>query len=268
MFAFLSYYYRAQAKYRIHSPHIYKFVMDVIERQIEIPTSVASIEKLRGGYIKNESLIKITDLGAGSSADHSIHRSISSIARSAVSNKRKCELLFRIAYHFQANQILELGTSLGIATSYLAHVAPVTTIEGCPKISSIGQQTLKKSNLHANCLIGEIEDHLRSLIKEPRRFDLIFADGNHQKDPTLLYFDLVNQLLPSTGGVIVFDDIYWSKGMTEAWNIIKQDARVTKSIDLFEMGLVYVGHQFSYKEHHSLIRAIHKPWQTGIFKSA
>ena len=41
------------------------------------------------------------------------------------------------------------------------------------------------------------------------------------------------------GTVFIFDDIHWSKEMEEAWNEIKQDSRVTISIDLFKIGIVF-----------------------------
>jgi len=268
VFAFVSFYLQAQSKYRIHSPHLYDFVMNVVEQKIDIPSSTKRIEGIRSKYQKDHSTLDITDLGAGSNADNSLKRSIASIVRSAVSGTSKCQFLYRIARHYEAKSILELGTSLGIASSYLAHAASLTTIEGCPNISGVARKTLDESGQVAECLVGEIEDHLKSMIKETRTFDLVFADGNHQKEPTLHYFDLLCQLLPSSGGVIVFDDIYWSRGMTEAWQDIRQDDRVIKSIDLFELGIVYVGHAFDQKEHHALIKAIYKPWQTGLFKSA
>ncbi len=39
--------------------------------------------------------------------------------------------------------------------------------------------------------------------------------------------------------VFVFDDIYWSVGMTRAWNEIKKDPKVTLSIDAFYFGFVF-----------------------------
>jgi hypothetical protein len=37
----------------------------------------------------------------------------------------------------------------------------------------------------------------------------------------------------------VFDDIYHSREMSEAWNAIKDNDAVTKSIDLFSIGIVF-----------------------------
>ncbi|MDB5012369.1 MAG: SAM-dependent methyltransferase, partial [Daejeonella sp.] len=66
-----------------------------------------------------------------------------------------------------------------------------------------------------------------------------FIDGNHRKDATLNYFEWCLPKL-SNRSVVIFDDIYWSKGMQEAWNIVKEHPRVTVTIDLFWIGLVFI----------------------------
>ena len=55
--------------------------------------------------------------------------------------------------------------------------------------------------------------------------------------------------------IIVFDDIYWSDQMEEAWKEIVNNKRVTLSIDLFKMGIVFF-HPSIVKEHYKLRKAI------------
>ena len=45
---------------------------------------------------------------------------------------------------------------------------------------------------------------------------------------------------------LVFDDIYWSKGMAKAWAEIIEE--VDFSVDLFRLGIVMLG-DFNIKEH-------------------
>lgn len=68
--------------------------------------------------------------------------------------------------------------------------------------------------------------------------DLIFFDGNHQKDATLRYF---RQLLPlaHNESIFIFDDIHWSPGMEEAWEEIRRHPRVRVSIDTFFWGMIF-----------------------------
>jgi len=39
--------------------------------------------------------------------------------------------------------------------------------------------------------------------------------------------------------MLIFDDIYWSEGMKEAWAEIKVHPQVKVTIDLFWIGLVF-----------------------------
>ncbi|MDR9458281.1 MAG: class I SAM-dependent methyltransferase [Salegentibacter sp.] len=74
--------------------------------------------------------------------------------------------------------------------------------------------------------------------KQQTSFDLIYFDGHHTKEATLKYFEL---LLPTAhnDSVFVFDDIHWSRGMEEAWDIIKKHPEVRVSIDTFHLGLIF-----------------------------
>ena len=81
-------------------------------------------------------------------------------------------------------------------------------------------------------------------------FDMIFIDGNHQKEATLSYFE---NLLPKAHNdtIFIFDDIYWSKDMTEAWEAIKKHPKVTVSIDTFFWGFVFLRTEQA-KEHFTI----------------
>jgi len=84
--------------------------------------------------------------------------------------------------------------------------------------------------------VNEFDKEINTLTDN--NFDLIYIDGNHQKEATINYF---HSLLKYTNNdsLIIFDDIHWSKGMTEAWETIVQDTNVTLSIDTFYWGFVF-----------------------------
>ena len=69
------------------------------------------------------------------------------------------------------------------------------------------------------------------------KFDFVYLDGNHRYEPTLRY---IRWILGRAGeeAVIVVDDIYWSKGMQQAWKEIIRWPEVRVSIDLFHMGIL------------------------------
>jgi predicted O-methyltransferase YrrM len=76
------------------------------------------------------------------------------------------------------------------------------------------------------------------VLEKIKTLDMLFIDGNHSYDATMRYFEMCKPYLHNQS-LIVFDDIYWSKGMTQAWKEIKADPIVTVSIDLFFIGLVF-----------------------------
>ena len=85
---------------------------------------------------------------------------------------------------------------------------------------------------------------------KPQTPNLIYFDGNHQRDATIHYFE---KLLPLAynDSVFIFDDIHWSKEMEEAWEQIKSHPRVRVSIDTFYWGLVFFRKE-QEKEHFTI----------------
>lgn len=84
------------------------------------------------------------------------------------------------------------------------------------------------------------------------KYDLIYIDGNHQKEATLRYFQ---ELLPMVhnDSVMIFDDIHWSLQMEEAWEEIKEHSAVKVTIDTFQWGLVFFRRE--QEKEHFVIRA-------------
>jgi predicted O-methyltransferase YrrM len=145
-------------------------------------------------------------------------------------------------HYFQPDTILEIGTSLGLATSALAlGNAKIITLEGCKKTQEQAQEHFKKANLNSDKIEfvnTKFEDYLSNSQLNIEHSKLIYFDGNHSKNATLNYFEL---LLPTitNDSVWIFDDIHWSKDMEEAWEIIKKNAKVTVTIDTFQWGIVF-----------------------------
>lgn len=83
--------------------------------------------------------------------------------------------------------------------------------------------------------------------QQTTNYDLIYIDGNHQKEATLRYFE---ELLATVhnDSVMIFDDIHWSKEMEEAWVEIKLHPQVKVTIDTFQWGLVFFRRE-QEKEH-------------------
>ena len=227
----------------VHSPFVYDLLTNVIYVQADY-YPFKNIEKLREQLLDSDKEIVFTDLGAGKKKDDSATstKKIKTIAQRSAKSAKYGQLLFRLVNHFQPSQVLELGTSLGISTAYLASAnkqANIITIEGSKAVADIARQNFKQLQLqNIEQVIGNFDDVLPTIINDLKRIDFVFIDGNHCKTATINYFNTCLKKAHSNA-VLVFDDIYWSDEMMEAWDEIKKNNQVTVSIDLFFMGLVF-----------------------------
>ena len=234
----------------IHSPFVYHLLTEVIEKKKKEDAFV-KISQLRKELEKDHENIVVSDLGAGSRIKGAQLRKIADIAKNTAVQPKYGELLFRLAKHFQPQTILELGTSLGISTSYLALAAPeaqLITVEGCPSLNAkakesfnqIGQTNIKQIN-------SDFETALPKIMDEIDRLDFAYFDGNHQYEATINYFE---QALAKkhNESVFIFDDIYWSEGMERAWEYIKNHPKVTATINVFQFGIVFFRREMKKQE--------------------
>ncbi|HLK27538.1 MAG TPA: class I SAM-dependent methyltransferase [Puia sp.] len=234
----------------IHSPFIFDFVIHVLNDKRDFYAYMQT-ENLRQKLLSDATLIEVEDFGAGSSLSKTNQRKVCDIAKHAAKNKKLAQLLFRIANYYQPKSIIELGTSLGISSSYLASANPessLITIEGSPQIAEIAKNNFQSIGLkNIQSLTGNFDDVLTDVLKNNKTIDLAFIDGNHRKEPTIKYFNQLSEH-STTSSIFIFDDIHWSKEMEEAWGIIKSSVQVTLSIDLFFIGLVFFRKDFKAKQ--------------------
>jgi predicted O-methyltransferase YrrM len=256
LFTLKSYiYYKAKSvnQHGIHSPFVYELYDDIISYPKNY-YAFGLIESMRAKYLLNNTAIEIEDFGASGTIKKTKTKKISTIAKGSASTAKQGELLFKLVDYFKPNTILELGTSLGMATMYMAMANKKTnliTIEGSPNISSVAQQSFDKLKLkNIQTYVGNFDDQLKTILHNITTVDFVFIDGNHRKEPTLNYFFLCLQKA-TDDSVFIFHDIHWSAEMFDAWNEIKQHPRVTITIDLFYLGIVFFK-QGRSKEHFTL----------------
>lgn len=235
----------------IHSPFIYEFVEQVLRPSAQQNELFKPLEKIRTKYRKaSDQIIQVVDLGAGSFSRAGSHRSVAQIAKGAAKHPKYARLLHRMVQFYDIASVLELGTSLGITTRYLAiahNKVKVKTIEGAPGVAAFTDLALKEEGMNnIELLVGDFEEQLPLALAKMQGTKLVFFDGNHQYQPTVNYFHQVLQS-SSTYDILVFDDIHWSKEMEKAWEEIKKNERVTCSIDLFFVGIVFLRKEFKEK---------------------
>jgi predicted O-methyltransferase YrrM len=258
---YLNYYFTASngRGHGIHSPFVYDFVRRVLKDTHDFP-AYSRIAGLRRQLEENSAILEIEDLGAGSSVSSTRRRSVAELARHAAKSKKLGQLLFRIAYHYQPRTILELGTSLGLSTAYLAsgaREAKVFTIEGSAAVAAEAAKNFRWLGLeNIEQIVGNFDHTLAGTLDriggvDKDVLDLVFIDGNHRLEPTLRYFNsLSGHLSPSA--VLVFDDIHWSKEMEQAWEQIKEHPQVLLTVDLFFVGFVFFREEFKTKQHFTI----------------
>lgn len=214
-----------------------------------------AVENRRTQLQASEQTITVTDLGAGSHVGAGQQRRVRDIARTAAKPRQLGQLLFRLVNHFQPRTVLELGTSLGLTTAYLAtpnSKSQIITFEGCPATAAVARETFGRLGLRNVDLIeGNLDITLApTLAALTAPVDFVFFDGNHRYGPTIRYFE---QCLTRRNdqSVFVFDDIHWSAEMDRAWQTIKAHPDVMLTVDLFFMGLVLF-RKSQPKQHFSL----------------
>jgi predicted O-methyltransferase YrrM len=233
--------FKAKNRHGVHSPFVYRLIDKVIY-DFDAKKVYTEIENLREQLFIDTRIITITDLGAGSLVNNNRQKKISELAHNALKPPKLAQLLYRLAADLKPENIIELGTCLGITTLYLQKATPkakVYTLEGCPETAGVAKEIFKKAGINnADLITGDFNDTLPGIINKLPTLDFVFVDGNHQKNATLKYFEWC---LPKVhdNTLLIFDDIYWSQGMKEAWNQIKAHPKVTVTIDLFWIGLVF-----------------------------
>jgi predicted O-methyltransferase YrrM len=250
---YISYFLRASNSrgHGVHSPFVFDFIKHVLRDSTRYE-DYSRIEGYRSRLLADTSMLQVEDYGAGSAYTRGTGRKVCDIASAALKSPRYASLLYRIVKYYQPSSILELGTSFGITTSYLALGAPnagVITVEGAPAVADIASAIFREATIpNIEMVTGNFDDVLPGLLPRQNKTDFVFMDGNHRYEPTMKYF---SQLLPALHeySIVVLDDIHWSAEMERAWSECRKHERVTMSIDLFFIGILFFRKEFRIPQH-------------------
>ena len=216
---------------------------------------IEKIENLRNSLNASTTEIEFIDYGAGSpdvklTSDEmyegrSSTEVISNLYHGSIPSKWGL-LLLKIIENFKPAVCLELGTCLGISSSYQASALEMnkkgnlTTIEGDPTLASIAKENFEKLGLkRVFSEIGRFQDVLERILSNLKQVNFAFIDGHHDEHATLNYFRTIFPYL-SENAILIFDDIEWSKGMKRAWNALKNDQQIKFTINLFKIGICVI----------------------------
>lgn len=238
---YLTYWLEEVNAHSLHSPFLFNLYCKAIISK-EAP-DFKKIEKLRTQLLNDKENITYKDPGATA---RSRTRSIKSIAKASVSDARYSKLYYRLIKYIDPPYVIELGTSLGINTLYLSESEkPVYTFEGATPLALLSKKYFnahQKQNIHL--IEGNIDTTLPAFLESRETLPFIFFDANHTYDATIKYFQLCVEKATEKS-IFIFDDIYWSKEMYEAWKEIKAHEAVRVTLDLYRCGIVLFNRSLS-----------------------
>lgn len=233
--------FKSKNQHGVHSPFVFELIHEVFTAD-KTYYAFEEIEKTRNILLNDHSLIDVTDMGAGSHQMKKNKRKVSAIAKYSLTPAKQAQILFRLANKFQPKHIFELGTSLGIMTTYFSKSCPnsqITSFEGCPNVSIKANEVFSELGINnVELIVGNMDETLSEKLEGTRKIDFAFIDGNHRKAPTLNY---TNQIIKKShsNSILILDDIYWSSEMNDAWEELKNHPQVTISIDIFHKGFLF-----------------------------
>ncbi|MBR5443251.1 MAG: class I SAM-dependent methyltransferase [Paludibacteraceae bacterium] len=273
----------------VHSPYLFEWVRMVMSDKNTYYVW-DEIEEIRQEMLKDTRELEFVDYGSGgplptspSKGRSANMRRVCDIAKGSLARRKEAQLLARLVGWLgrplltspsrggigdEASEdrkgltIVELGTSLGVTTAYLAAMDSrnkVVTYEGCPAVAEVARANWEKLGLsNIACVVGEITvdslqftvDSLQLAVDSLSGIDVAFIDANHTCEATLTYFNaLVSRVHEKS--VVVVDDIHYNADMEKAWKAICADERVTTTMDLYRMGLVFFDKHY-WRKHYKM----------------
>lgn len=227
-------------EHSIHSPYFFDFYQKVIRAKGKDYSRFEPYEKLRTQLLNNETVVSVKDLGARSPHFNDDKRTMADVAKTSLAPAALSQLFSRIIDYMNATSVLELGTSMGVTTLYLAEGgASVTTFEGNPAMINIALTNFEyfnKKNIHL--VEGNIDTTLADRLQNPAKISFVLMDANHRYEPTMRYFNILTKRIADKG-IIVVDDIYHSEEMAKAWHELRNHELVYGSVDLFRCGILF-----------------------------
>lgn len=225
----------------IHSPFVFCLIRNVFLIKHKIP-EILKIEKIRKELLLSNDYIMLKGYGSSSKKNFNKKIPVKKIVKKSSVRIKYGRLLYNLAKYFNPAEIIELGTSVGISTLYMAYGADkskIHTIEGEKELCQLAEKNFKKLQFqNINIINDNFDNVFKDLLKNSENSVMLFIDGNHSKEKTLFYFNEIKKVKEKIT-IAIFDDINWSIEMRNTWKIIKNDENVKLTVDIFQMGLVF-----------------------------
>lgn len=217
--------------YGVHSPFVFRLITYVIGQKKCAYYAYDAMDRLR---------LKLK------------HDSETQAVEKQTISKKKGELLFRLANEFQPRLMLQVGASQGMAALYMTAYSKSASCqlwEADEEQADLAEKVLKKANAaQVELCRGGYETLVKRASSEAKQFDCFFF---HLSDNVETLRKLLPLYLSSAraDAVFIVDDIRACKAMKELWRELIQREDVTVSIDLYDMGLLFVNKKYNKKNY-------------------
>ena len=237
-----------------HSPFVYDFIRNVLINKKKYP-AYKQIAQLCKRLKKDHHIVDIEDFCERTIIPISQKVKMADLYRSRVKPAKYDQLFFRMARHYKSQYVLEIASSLGITTSYLAIANPDTTIvtyEESEAIAKIAAQNFSSLSIKNTIqILDNINSPLKDTLNKITQLDFVFVNGNNCKETILFYWNMLyNKAHNET--LFIFDKIHGGTEMEEVWKEIQQLDMVTCTIDLFFIGIVSIRKEIKEPVHLSI----------------
>ncbi len=234
---YIKYRWNGKGRHGVHSPFVYELIDKGFTAQLDSDFK-EEIRSVRRQLKKDHRIIEVNDAGTGSKVLGK-HRKVSQIYSVSASKERKSRLLYQLVKHFHPENILELGTSLGVGTMSLCsgyEASHVISIDACKATQDVAIQLFKDRKKENVTFIHQKFDHFMDEYRG-KQFDLVFVDGHHSGEALLHYMDRL-ETMTHQDTIFILDDIRWSEDMQIAFRKIVNDPDYHVTLDLFDIGIV------------------------------
>jgi len=232
--------------YGVHSPFVFELITKVIEEK-RAYYCYESLRKIRWQLQQEERKIKIGN------KEMSVKRAL----RQHCFSTSECELLFRLANYFQPAMIGVVGSGLGLVPLYLAAYSKTmqcVVFEPEQDIAQIAQNVIHKSVKASIDVIEKAFDTAHLPLAHP--YDLIVWGKGIAEEFTV---DVFEKILPHVAEqcVLVLSGINDSSKAKQTWQTICTHPRVTVTVDLCTLGIIYLHPNLNRKTYKSVVMPFH-----------